>query len=58
VNHVITCAYKVNQAWTLALIADEDLVSQVDVLMTNGDRKISKEFRIGVCKALKDSQLT
>ena len=54
----VTFSKKLTQAQSLALLEDVDLDCQVDVLTTNSDRKISKIFSFGICKALRDSVLT
>lgn len=57
-NKTITFSYSLAQNQTLALIEDVDLECQVDVLTLNGDRKISKIFSFGVCKTLRNTELS
>ncbi len=57
-DKTITFRKKLTQEETLALAEDIDLVCQIDVLTTGGDRKISKIFSFGICKSLRNQVLS
>ena len=57
-DKTITFKKKLTQAETLALAEDIDLVCQIDVLTTDGDRKISKVFTFGICHVLRNEVLS